>query len=142
MSAGPLKPEESDGRWDQGYRMAWHDIHLSTRIRRKRTRRRWPAYAEGYQQGRVDGGSHPYCPEFDETHRQGKLRDLPSHCPWNPATAKLTPGWSPIGETVSDARAIKVTADAIRRRREVLRSAGVAPVLGDQPDRGKARATA
>lgn len=97
-------------RYDQGYLKGWSDVHHSTRRRRKRTRERWPEYATGYEHGRIDGASHPFCPDWDHVHRVGG--ELPDHCPWNPKTAKVTPDWEPItGE---------LTAAAIRRRAHVL----------------------
>jgi hypothetical protein len=97
-------------RHDQSYRKGWSDVHHSTRRRRERARERWPAYAAGYEHGRIDGASHPFCPDWDDAHRVGG--ELPDHCPWNPATAKVTPDWEPItGE---------VTAATIRRRADAL----------------------
>ncbi len=49
--------------YDQGYRDGWHDIHESSRPRRKRRRQRSQEYALGYQHGRIDGASHPKVAE-------------------------------------------------------------------------------
>lgn len=112
--------------YDQGYRDGWHDIHISTRQRRARRRRSSETrtteskgeYALGYRHGRVDGAAHPSCPDWDDGHRAGSVRDLPVGCPWEPRTEALTRGWSPLADGAMDSGGASV--GDIRRRAAIL----------------------
>lgn len=72
-----------NARYDAGYRMGWKDAHRKTRPAHRATRKKHERYAVGYADGFADGVNHP-CPEWDDAHRIGSLRDLPEGCPWRP----------------------------------------------------------
>lgn len=123
-----MTPESrTSSRYDQGYARGWSDIHESTKQRRKRTRTRpgWEEYAVGYDHGRIDGASHPYCPQWDQVHRAGSLHDLSTACPWNPETASRTPDWSAI-----DGNLPRAVSEAIGIRREALTTVGSTRAAG------------
>ena len=92
--SGRLLPEDiyQNARYDAGYRMGWRDAHRTAGIHpaHRRTREKYREYATGYAHGWEGGKGHP-CPEWDEQHRTGKVRDMPDGCPWG-----HRPGVDPI----------------------------------------------
>jgi len=73
-----------NARYDAGYRMGWRDAHLKSRPSRRRVRKKYEEYAIGYGHGWEGGLEDPSCPEWDEAHRAGPLRELPEGCAWRP----------------------------------------------------------